>query len=399
MPCKTTSQAGWSILPPEIPRSVSEANLARRIVAEAIGTALLLIAIVGSGIMAERLAGGNLAVALLANALCTAAALVSLILAFGAVSGAHFNPTVTLLSALHGTTSWREVVAYWIAQIAGALLGVALSNAMFGLGVFTVSHHDRSGAPVLLGEFIATFGLLSVIWACARVRASAAPYAVGSYIFAAIWFTSSTAFANPAVTIARSLTDSFTGINPANVPGFLVAELLAALYSWLVPKQQGELHSIVAPRTERIEMAKGKVLFVCVQNSARSQMAEAWVNSLCGDFLEARSAGIEPGKLNPLAIDVMREVGIDIADKKTAAVYDLFKSGARFNYVITVCDEASAERCPVFPGVTTRLHWSFPDPAAFEGTQEEKLDKCRQVRDAIKHRIEAWCDDVCRLSA
>lgn len=128
-------------------------------------------------------------------------------------------------------------------------------------------------------------------------------------------------------------------------------------------------------------------------------MAEAWVNSLCGDFLEAQSAGIEPGTLNPLAAAVMREVGVDIANKKTRGVFDLFKSGALFNYVITVCDEASAERCPVFPGVTRRLHWSFEDPAAFGGTQEQRLDKCRQIRDAIKHRVEAWCDDVCRLSA
>jgi len=142
-----------------------------------------------------------------------------------------------------------------------------------------------------------------------------------------------------------------------------------------------------------------KVLFVCIHNSARSQMAEAFLNQICPDEFEAHSAGLEPGKLNPLAVEVMREAGLDISGNQTKAVFDMFKSGKMFAYVITVCDEASAERCPIFPGVTRRLHWSFPDPSAFEGTREEALGKTRAVRDLIRARIEAWCAEVCGAGA
>src|SRR5881296_3162267 len=140
---------------------------------------------------------------------------------------------------------------------------------------------------------------------------------------------------------------------------------------------------------------KQKVLFICVHNSARSQMAEAFLNDICGDYFEAHSAGLEPGTLNPIAVESMREVGIDISHKGTQSVFDVFKSGELFAYVITVCDETSAERCPIFPGVTTRLHWSFPDPSSFPGTHDEKLAKTREVRDEIKTKIEAWCQEIC----
>ncbi|HUZ07702.1 MAG TPA: arsenate reductase ArsC [Candidatus Paceibacterota bacterium] len=142
---------------------------------------------------------------------------------------------------------------------------------------------------------------------------------------------------------------------------------------------------------------KKKVLFVCIHNSARSQMAEAFLNQIGGDKFEAHSAGLEPGKLNPTVVEVMKEVGIDISGNQTKSVFDAIKSGALFAYVITVCDEASAERCPIFPGVTTRLHWSFPDPSQFQ--DPEKLAKTREVRDAIKEKIEQWCAEVCRLEA
>jgi len=140
---------------------------------------------------------------------------------------------------------------------------------------------------------------------------------------------------------------------------------------------------------------KQRVLFVCIHNSARSQMAEAFLNEICGNDFEAHSAGIEPGTLNPLVVEVMREVGIDIAGKSTKGVFDLFKSGKMFSYVITVCDETSAERCPIFPGVNKRLHWSFADPSGFQGTREQKLARTRGVRDSIKRRIEQWCGEVC----
>lgn len=140
---------------------------------------------------------------------------------------------------------------------------------------------------------------------------------------------------------------------------------------------------------------KNKVLFVCIHNSARSQMAEAFLNHICGDQFEAHSAGIEPGKLNPIVVEAMQEIGIDISGNQVKAVFDYVKSGKIFSYVITVCDEASAERCPIFPGVTQRLHWSFPDPSSFQGTHAEKLAGTRTVRDTIKAKVEAWCEEVC----
>jgi glycerol uptake facilitator-like aquaporin len=221
-------------------------SLARRLVAELIGTSLLLAAVVGSGIMGERLAGGSVGLALLANTLATGAALVALILAFGSISGAHFNPAVTVADASRGGTRWREVPWLVAVQVCGAVLGVVLAHAMFGEAPVTLSRHARAGAAQLLSEFVATFGLLSVIWGCARARAAAVPYAVAAYIVAAYWFTASTSFANPAVTIARCLTDSFAGIRPADVPGFILAQCAGAgaataLFRWLLPARPPEV--------------------------------------------------------------------------------------------------------------------------------------------------------------
>jgi glycerol uptake facilitator-like aquaporin len=206
----------------------------RRAVAELLGTAFLLAAIVGSGIMAERLAGGNVAIALLANTMATGAALVALILAFGPISGAHFNPVVTLGQAVLGTLPWRQAPIYVLAQITGAIVGTAAANEMFGFPLFFASAHVRSGFAQFFSEFVATFGLLTVIFSCARFRASAVPFAVGAYITAAYWFTASTSFANPAVTVARALSNTFAGIRPADVPGYVAAELIGCLAAtWL----------------------------------------------------------------------------------------------------------------------------------------------------------------------
>jgi arsenate reductase len=144
---------------------------------------------------------------------------------------------------------------------------------------------------------------------------------------------------------------------------------------------------------------KQKVLFICVHNSARSQMAEAFLKEICGDYFEAQSAGLEPGRLNALAVEAMREIGIDISQNQTKSVFDVFKAGELFAYVITVCDESSAERCPIFPGVARRLHWSFPDPAALGGTREERLAGTRKIRDEIRARVEMWCDEMCSAKA
>ncbi|MEX2221329.1 MAG: MIP/aquaporin family protein [Candidatus Rokuibacteriota bacterium] len=215
-------------------------TLSRRLTAEAVGTAFLLAAVVGSGIMGERLAGGNVAIALLANTLATGAALVALILTFGPISGAHFNPAVSLAEASRGGLGWGEAPAYALAQIGGAFLGVAIAHVMFGEPLFFASHRVRAGGAQLLAEFVATFGLLAVIEGCGRHRAAAVPYAVGAYITAAYWFTSSTSFANPAVTLARAASDTFAGIRPADAPGFIAAQLAGAaaataLLRWLGP--------------------------------------------------------------------------------------------------------------------------------------------------------------------
>jgi glycerol uptake facilitator-like aquaporin len=178
--------------------------------------------------MGERLAGGNVAVALLANTLATGAMLVTLILTFGPISGAHFNPAVTLADAWQGGLPWRAAPVYLAAQLAGAFAGVAAAHLMFGEPVFFASRHVRSGNAQLFSEFVATFGLLSIIWGCARVRSAAVPFAVGAYITGAYWFTASTSFANPAVTLARAASDTFAGIRPADTPGFIAAQLAGA---------------------------------------------------------------------------------------------------------------------------------------------------------------------------
>jgi glycerol uptake facilitator-like aquaporin len=203
-------------------------SVVHRALAEGLGTALLLAVVVGSGIMGEKLAAGNVAIALLANTIATGAGLVALILTFGPISGAHFNPAVTLADATQGGIPWREVPVYILSQMAGAFMGVAVAHVMFEKPLFFASTHDRSGIAQVVSEFVATFGLLSVIWGCVRRRAEAVPFAVGAYITAAYWFTSSTSFANPVVTLARAASDTFAGIRPVDVPGFIVAQLLGA---------------------------------------------------------------------------------------------------------------------------------------------------------------------------
>jgi glycerol uptake facilitator-like aquaporin len=215
-------------------------GLRSRFTAEFLGTAFLVAAVIGSGIMGERLAGGNLAIALLANTIATGAALLALILTFGPISGAHFNPAVTLADALEHGIPWSEVPAYIAAQCAGGILGAVVAHLMFGLRWHSQSSHSRQGWALVFSEFVATFGLLSVIWGCSRLRSDAVPFAVASYITAAYWFTASTSFANPAVTIARSLSDTFAGIRPSDVPWFVAAQLAGALsatllFRWLIP--------------------------------------------------------------------------------------------------------------------------------------------------------------------
>jgi len=217
---------------------ILKSALSRRIAAEFIGTGFFVAAIVGSGIMGERLAGGNIGIALLANTIATGAALATLILTLRPISGAHLNPVVSLADAFHGGIAWREACLYVAAQISGGIAGTACANVMFAFAPFSISRHARAGAPQWFSEFVATFGLLLVIRCCAKFASDWLPIAVAAYIVAAYWFTASTSFANPAVTIARSLSDTFAGIRPADVPGFLAAQIAggfagAAFSEWL----------------------------------------------------------------------------------------------------------------------------------------------------------------------
>jgi glycerol uptake facilitator-like aquaporin len=227
-------------------------TLPRRIVSEFMGTAFLVAAVVGSGIMGDRLAGGNVAVALLANTIATGAALAALILTFGPISGAHLNPAVTIVDAIERGVSWTMAACYVPAQCAGGICGAIAAHLMFSLPAISLSHHARSGSAQVFSEFVATFGLLCVIWGCSRQRSQVVPFAVAAYITSAYWFTSSTSFANPAVTIARALSDTFAGIRPMDVPLFVAAQLAGAiaatlLFRWLVPRLATTAKEILVP--------------------------------------------------------------------------------------------------------------------------------------------------------
>jgi glycerol uptake facilitator-like aquaporin len=226
----------------------------RAVTAEFLGSALLLAAVVGSGIMGERLSSGNVAIALLANSLATGAALVALLLTFGPLSGGHFNPVVSLADASQHGLPWGRVPGYLLAQVAGALLGVIVAHLMFGEPLLSASQHERRGPAQVISEFIATFGLVSIVWGVSRTHAALVPVAVAAYITSAYWFTASTSFANPAVTIARSFTNTFAGIRPVDVPWFILAQLAGgaaatALFTWLYPAAPRSVTPHLGPKS------------------------------------------------------------------------------------------------------------------------------------------------------
>jgi len=232
-------------------------NLQRRLAAEGVGAAFLLAAVVGSGIMGEHLAGGSAAIALLANTIATGSTLVALILTFGPISGAHFNPAVTIADASQHGLPWRDVPPYIAAQLAGGVAGVFAAHLMFGYALFQLSQRVRAGGAQLFSEFVAAFGLLAIIWGCSRKRPESVPMAVGLYITGAYWFTASTSFANPAVTVARALTNTFAGIRPADAPGFIAAQLVGAgiatlFFRWLAPALSTEAKDVVVPRRQNL---------------------------------------------------------------------------------------------------------------------------------------------------
>ena len=353
------------------------ATLPRRLAAEALGTAFLLSAVVGSGIMGERLAGGNVAIALLANTLATGAALVALILTFGPISGAHLNPAVTLADASQGGLPWREVPGYLVVQVVGAFGGVAAAHAMFGEPFFSASTHARSGGSQAFSELVATLGLLAVIRGCAPQRSNAAAFAVGAYITAAYWFTASTSFANPAVTLARAATDTFAGIRPADVPPFIAAQLVGAaaataLFRWLVPALPRRTPSAL-PRRDSMKT----VIFACVHNAGRSQIAAAYFNEMANTAIaRALSAGTRPAeRVHPEVLEAMREVGMDLSQSRPMLLTPALAAGADFLITMGCGDE-----CPVMPGVR-RDDWPLEDPRG------RSPDQVRRIRDEIRERV------------
>jgi glycerol uptake facilitator-like aquaporin len=364
-------------LPPNV-------TLPRRLAAEALGTAFLLAAVVGSGIMGERLAGGNVAIALLANTLATGAALVALILALAPISGAHLNPAVTLADASQGGLPWREAPGYLLMQIVGAFAGVAVADAMFGEPLFEASTHARSGFPQLLSEFVATFGLLAVIRGASRSRGDTVAFAVGAYIAAAYWFTASTSFANPAVTLARAATDTFAGIRPADAPPFVAAQLTAAaaavaLFRWLVPTLPERTPGVGRPAEDLATRSHPMrtIVFACVHNAGRSQIAAAWFNELANTAIaRALSAGTRPaGRVHPEVVEAMQEVGLDLSQARPTLLTPALAAGAELLITMGCGDE-----CPVLPGVR-RDDWPLRDPRG------QPLEEVRRIRDEIRARV------------
>lgn len=364
------------------------AALRKRVAAEFVGTCFLVVAVIGSGIMAERLAGGNIALALLANTVATGAALVALILAFGGISGAHFNPAVTIADAVERGMPWREVPGYIAAQCLGGILGAAVTHLMFGLPLFSLAVHQRSGAAQVFSEFIATFGLLAVIWGCSRIRTDSIPFAVGAYIAAAYWFTSSTSFANPAVTIARALSNTFAGIRPIDAPFFITAQMCGAiaatmLMRWIIPSLPERAEDILLPHHNSDEQVK-TYLFACIHNAGRSQIAAAFFNLYAGKGCRALSAGTVPAeKIHPEVIQVMNEIGIDLA---RAMPQLLTEELARQAHVLVTmgCGEA----CPFISGLRIVV-WSIPDPKG------QPLELVRQIRDQIHEEVKTLIKEDC----
>jgi len=363
-------------------------SLQRRVTAEFLGTLFLVATVIGSGIMADRLAGANVALALLANTIATGAILVALIFTFGGISGAHFNPAVTVADAMEHGMPWREVPAYIAAQCSGGLVGAGVAHLMFGLTLFSLSRHARSGGAQVFSEFVATFGLLAVIWGCSRVRANSVPFAVGAYITAAYWFTSSTSFANPAVTVGRSVSNTFTGIRPIDVPFFVAAQMSGAiaatvLIRWLIPSLPETAEDILLPHESNNQMKT--YLFACVHNAGRSQMAAALFNLYADQSgCLAISAGTEPADhIHTEVMKVMREIGVDLSSAKPQLLtHDLAKTAS---VLVTMgCGEA----CPFVPNLRI-IDWALPDPKG------QSLQTVRAIRDEIHDRVKELIRSEC----
>ena len=354
-------------------------SITRRLAAEALGTALLIIAVVGSGIMATRLSPNDVGLQLFENAAATAGALIGLILMFGAVSGAHFNPVVTLVDRLFGSISTRDAALYTIAQTIGGCIGSVIASLMFELPAIQFSTNARSSGALWLSEVVATIGLLLVIHGCIRGgRSEAIPFAVGAWIGGAYWFTSSTSFANPAVTVARMLSDTFAGIKPSSAPMFILMQLVGAFLAFglirFIFVTKAADPSGITPLDTKVP----EVLFVCIHNAGRSQMAAALLAHHGGNRVKVRSAGTAPAdSINPAVVAAMAELGIDLlaAGATPKRLDDAVVQAS--DVVITM---GCGDKCPYYPG-KRYLDWALADPAG------QGVDAVRPIRDEIDQLV------------
>jgi len=385
--------------------TTSRIDLGRRLFAEYLGSLLLAAIVIGSGIAAQAQSPQDVGLELFENAAATAAGLFVLILIFGSISGAHFNPIVSFVDAAFGGISWRHAGSYLVAQVAGCTTGAVVANLMFSQAAVSISTFHRASGAHALGEVVATSGLILLIFALARTgQSSKTPAAVGTYIGAAYFFTSSTGFANPAIAVGRMFSNSFAGIAPSSAPLFVGAEVVGGGLAFVLIKalfpgvDRDVAAQVLAPhpaparepdqaessRTESAMSSRSpEILFLCVHNAGRSQMAAGFARERGGDRLFVHSAGSAPGEsLNPAVVEAMGEKGIDISNESPRMLTD--EMGQSADVIVTMgCGDA----CPIYPG-KHYLDWDLTDPS------DKDLDEVRRIRDEVEERVNHLVDEL-----
>ena len=380
---------------------MTEATLWRRLLAEFLGSAFLAAVVIGSGIAAQQLSPGNTGLQLLENAAATGAGLYAIILMFGPVSGGHFNPVVSFVDATFGGITWRMALAYLPAQVAGCIGGAVVANLMFSKAAVSISTHHRASPAHFLSEVVATLGLILVIFSLARSgRSRSAAAAVGAYIGAAYFFTSSTSFANPAITVGRMFSNTFAGISPSSVPSFVAAQVVGGalavivikvLYPDITPAEAADImfpHSggpgSTDPRPSK-DSCRGPavtdrptVLFLCIHNSGRSLAARVLLDHYAQGRIRVESAGSEPGnELNPSVVAILEERGLDPSQEFPKPLTD--ETARTADVIVTM---GCGDTCPVYPG-KRYLDWELEDPAG------KSVDEVRPIVDEIDRRVQA----------